>query len=597
MTGKLGLWNRLKSDFIYLSGLQKIDKRTKAFGPEADILVPDLLEASFDRHAGNPAFFFEGQTLTYAELEARANRFAAWATASGLKKGDTASLFLENHPDIIAIWFGLSKLGIIAALINNNLKGDGLLHCLRTAGSNAVISDAALSSAVSDIQSELDSTVTHSILGRGDLSEEALAALPDHRPARSGRQGLTGKDIALLIYTSGTTGLPKAARMSHARCLTMMSGFIDATSAGPGDRIYETLPLYHGTTGLCGVGTALLSGAAVVLRRKFSASQFWQDVHDYKATMFVYVGELGRYLMKNPPSPLERDHQLRCAFGNGMRHDIWTEFTARTGLKKIIEFYGSTEGNISLINLDSRPGAVGRIPPIIKDRMPVRLIDVDPTTAEVRRTVEGLCHEVPAGIPGEAVGKIEEADSRWRFDGYNEKAATEKKVLRNVFEHGDAWFRSGDLLRQDEDGYFYFVDRLGDTFRWKSENVSTSEVEEVLAKCDFVTMPNVYGVEVPHAEGRAGMAAMSVSGAPDMDGLYRHVMQALPAYARPVFLRVLPDLQVTGTMKFRKVDLVRQAYLPSPGQQDVWIIDPSAETYRPITAADIEQIEAGTVRL
>lgn len=596
MAGKLGFWSRLKSDFIYLSGLRKIDQRTRSFRPDASILVPDMLEASVDRHAGELAFLFEGQTLTYAELEARANRFAAWAMAAGLTPGDTAALFLDNHPDVIAIWFGLSKVGVTTALINNNLRGDGLLHCLKTAQPRAIISSEELSGAVEAIESGLQATPL-GVLGKADLSGPALSSLPDRRPPRAIRAGLTGKDIALLIYTSGTTGLPKAARMSHARCLTMMSGFIDATGAGPGDRIYETLPLYHGTTGLCGVGTALLSGAAVVLRRKFSASQFWPDVHDNKVTIFVYVGELGRYLMKNPPSPLERDHRLRCAFGNGMRRDIWAAFTARTGVEKIIEFYGSTEGNISLINLDSRPGAIGRIPPIIRDRMPVRLIDVDPATGVVHRTADGLCRQVPAGVSGEAIGKIEATDSRWRFDGYSEKAATEKKILRGVFEQGDAWFRSGDLLRQDEDGYFYFVDRLGDTFRWKSENVSTSEVEEVLSSCDFVNMPNVYGVEVPHAEGRAGMAAISLSTAPDMDALYRHVTQALPTYARPVFLRVLPDAEITGTMKFRKTDLVRQAYAPSPGRQDVWIIDPSAKTYRPITAADIEQIEAGTVRL
>ncbi|WP_084421609.1 long-chain-acyl-CoA synthetase [Henriciella litoralis] len=596
MAEKLSLWNRLKSDFIYLSGLRKIDQRTRPFQPDADILVPDMLEASVDRHSDELAFLFEGQRTTYSDLEARANRFAAWAMASGLKPGDTAALFLDNHPDVIAIWFGLSKVGVTVALINNNLKGDGLLHCLKTAEAKAIISGAALSNAVEDIQGELTDTKL-SVLGTSDLSEHGLATLSARRPPRSIRAGLKGKDVALLIYTSGTTGLPKAARMSHARCLTMMSGFIDATRAGPGDRIYETLPLYHGTTGLCGAGTALLSGAAVILRRKFSASQFWQDVHELDATMFVYVGELGRYLMNNPPSPLERGHKLRCAFGNGMRRNIWTEFAARTGVQKIIEFYGSTEGNISLINLDSRPGAVGRIPPIIKDRMPVRLIDVDPATGDVHRTAGGLCREAPTGVPGEAAGKIQEGDSRWRFDGYSDKTATEKKILRNVFEPGDAWFRSGDLLRQDEDGYFYFVDRLGDTFRWKSENVSTSEVEDVLSRSDIVTMSNVFGVAIPHAEGRAGMAAISVSEAPDMRELYRHVTASLPGYARPVFLRVLPDQEITSTMKFRKVDLVRQSYLPSPGEEDVWIIDPSGKTYRPITSADLEQIEAGTIRL
>lgn len=597
MPQKLSFWRRVKSDVIYLSGLQKVEKRTRPFQPDAEVLVPDILEASVDRHAGETAFFFEGEETTYAGLEARANRFAAWASSSGLKRGDTAAIFLENHPDIIALWFGLSKLGITAALINNNLKGDGLVHCLHAAKAKAIISSEGLSGAISEIETKLPGLLIHGTLGQNDLTAARLASQPAWRPSRASRDGLKGKDVALLIYTSGTTGLPKAAKMSHARCLTMMSGFIDATRAAPGDRIYETLPLYHGTTGLCGVGTALLSGAAVVLRRKFSASEFWQDVHDYEATMFVYVGELGRYLMNNPPAPQERGHKLRCAFGNGMREDIWREFTARTGVEKIIEFYGSTEGNISLINLDSRPGAVGRIPPMIRERMPVRLINVDPATGSVHRTDKGLCREVPPDTPGEAVGKILEGDSRWRFDGYSDPAATEKKVIRNVFEDGDAWFRSGDLLRRDEDGYFYFVDRLGDTFRWKSENVSTSEVEDVLSRLDFITMSNVFGVDIPYTEGRAGMAAISVSDELDMPALYQHVAGALPAYARPIFLRLLPDQQVTGTMKFRKTDLVRQAYLPTPDKQDVWIIDPGNKTYRPITPGDLEQIEAGTARL
>lgn len=595
MVNRLSLTQRIKSDIRYILGLRDVEKRTGRFKPDASILIPDELEASVDRFAKNTAFIFEGQTLTYGELDQQANRFAHWAEAHGLSAGDTVAVFLDNRPDLVSIWFGLSKLGVTVALINSNLSGKGLMHCITSAEAQHVLTCPELAEPLQHARAEEGSRLSVHVLGQAGLTEEALSLLSSERPKREKRFHLRGKHVALLIYTSGTTGLPKAARMSHSRCLIMMSALIKPTRVSPRDRVYETLPLYHGTTGLCGVGVALLSGAAIVLKRKFSASAFWSDVSEHGVTMFVYVGEVCRYLINQPPSDLERQHSVRCIFGNGLRKDVWEKLQARTGIPQIVEFYGSTEGNISLLNLDSRAGAVGRVPPLIRDRMPVRIVAIDLETGTARRTPDGLCIEAEPGEPGEAIGQILLNDARWRFDGYNDKQATEKKVLRNVFEEGDAWFRSGDLMKRDHDGYFYFVDRMGDTFRWKSENVSTGEVELVVNAFDDVDVSAVYGVEVPGNEGRAGMAAICVKSGFDPSAFYRHVEGALPAYARPVFLRLMSDQVLTGTMKIRKTEVQKQGFQPSAGTEDVLISDPAGKTYRTLTQNDLEALSAGQI--
>ncbi|MAK60242.1 MAG: long-chain-acyl-CoA synthetase [Ponticaulis sp.] len=593
MTDRLSLAGRIQSDWRYIFGLRDVEKLTGKFGPDAIHLVPDELESSIDRFGSNTAFVFEGVETSYREMDDRANRFANWAAGQGVSAGDTVALFLDNRPDLVSMWFGLSKLGVTVALINSNLSGNGLIHCLRSAGARAVVTCEELAPVLAGTLSASQDDFTVHVLGEDQLAEEALEGVSAQRPSRENRAHLRGKDVALYIYTSGTTGLPKAARMSHSRCLIMMSALIRPTKVTPSDRVYETLPLYHGTTGLCGVGLALLSGAAIILRRKFSASAFWPDIVEHKATMFVYVGEVCRYLINQPPSELEQQHNVRCILGNGLRADVWQKLQARIGIQKIVEFYGSTEGNISLLNLDSRAGAVGRVPPLIRDRMPVRIVAVDRASGAAFREPNGLCREAATGEPGEAIGEIRLEDARWRFDGYNDKQATEKKILRDVFRHGDAWFRSGDLMKQDHDGYFYFVDRMGDTFRWKSENVSTSEVELVVNSAPGVEVGAVFGVEVPRNEGRAGMAAICVAPEFDPSAFYAHVDAELPTYARPVFLRLLKNQVLTGTMKIRKTEVQQASYQPTPGAADVLIADPTQKTYRPITPEDLNNLKEG----
>jgi fatty-acyl-CoA synthase len=378
------------------------------------------------------------------------------------------------------------------------------------------------------------------------------------------------------------------------RAQLYMRGFSAATEAKPEDRIYVALPLYHATGGLCATGAALLNGGCVVLKRKFSASQFWDDVVDEGCTMFVYIGELCRYLVNQPEHPLERSHKLRLAFGNGLRPDVWERLQQRFKLPRILEFYGATEGNVSIINFDGKPGAVGRVPSYLRGKFNVRLVRFDVEAEEPVRGPSGFCIECRPGEVGECVGEIGQA-ARMHYVGYADKAASSSKVLKDVFKRGDAWFRTGDLMRQDHEGYFYFVDRVGDTFRWKGENVSTTEVAGHLSEAPGVLEANVYGVEAPDAEGKAGMAALVVEGDFDVAAFQAHVDATLPSYARPVFLRLEPQIETTGTFKHRKMDLVRDGF--DPVVKAPLYVRAAGKNYERLRPALHKKILAGEVRL
>jgi len=336
------------------------------------------------------------------------------------------------------------------------------------------------------------------------------------------------------------------------------------------------------------MGAALLTGGSIVLRRKFSTSHFWRDIHDEGCTMFVYIGELCRYLVNAPPDPLERDHKLRLAFGNGLRADVWEQMTQRFNIPRVLEFYGSTEGNVSTFNFDGHVGAIGRLPKWLKKRFNARLVQFDIDTEQPVRDAAGFCIECGPGQIGECIGKIDTSDARTNFTGYADKAATEKKVLHDVFEKGDAWFRTGDLMKQDADGYLYFIDRIGDTYRWKGENVSTGEVADRLAEAPGVLEANVYGVAVPGQDGRAGMAALTVDDAFDLTAFHAHVEGALPAYAQPLFIRLQRQIETTGTFKYRKVDLVTDGYDPGRVRDPLYFRNPLKKAWTKISKAGFE---------
>jgi fatty-acyl-CoA synthase len=412
------------------------------------------------------------------------------------------------------------------------------------------------------------------------------------------RRGTTINDRALLIYTSGTTGLPKAASISHRRILNWGGWFAGLTNASPEDRLYDCLPVYHSVGGIVAPCSMLSAGASVVLADKFSASTFWHDVVRWDCTLFQYIGELCRYLLKAPPSEYETIHRLRLACGNGLRGDVWEAFQARFAIPQIFEFYAATEGNFSLYNVEGRPGAIGRIPPLLAHRFPAAIVRVDGETGAPIRTENGLCIACARGEVGEAIGRIGTADDAGgRFEGYTDAGETEKKILRDVLARGDAWFRTGDLMRLDEAGYFHFVDRVGDTFRWKGENVATSEVNEAILDCAGVADAATYGAEIPGTDGRAGMTAIVADDRFDLREFRDHISRRLPAYACPVFVRLCASLDTTETFKQKKHQLVREGYDPRVVADPMFFFGANASAYYPIDADAYAGILEGSIRL
>lgn len=594
------LRQKIKREIRFLKGLSRTLKRVKTIAPDSPNLICDDLEAAVDKWGPRPAITFEGKTITYADLDAMANRYAHWAKGLGLTRGQTVALFMPNRIEYLAIWYGLTKVGVATALINNQLTGAALAHCLNISQAMHCIVDSETSPCFEDVKGQLERHMQQWVLGpvhddQRDLLK-ALKSCSQLRPDReTAREGLTASDTALYIYTSGTTGLPKAARITHMRAQLYMRGFAGSTGAKDTDRIYITLPLYHATGGLCALGAALLNGGSVVLRKKFSATHFWPEIVAEQCTMFVYIGELCRYLANQPEHELERAHKLRMIFGNGLRADVWDDMLDRFKVGDVLEFYGATEGNVSFFNFDGKRGAIGRIPSYLRKKFNIRIVKFDVETETPIRGPDGCCIEAGPEEVGECIGHIG-SDARSNFTGYADKAATEKKVLHDVFEKGDAWFRTGDLMKVDHDGYIYFIDRIGDTFRWKGENVATSEVAERLAGFEGVLEVNVYGVKVGDLDGKAGMASLVTEGDFDLEAFAKYVDEALPSYARPLFVRLQKAIETTGTFKYRKIDLVNEGFDPSKTKDPLYFRDP-AKGYVKITKTLCAKIEGGGFRL
>jgi fatty-acyl-CoA synthase len=515
--------------------------------------------------------------------------------------GDVVCLLMENCPEYLAIWLGLSRLGVTVALINTNLSGELLAHSLNTVAPRYVITSARLTPALDAVRGRLAPAVQCWALEAGahalprlDLAIAGLAGAGPPDALRHRAPSLA--DRALCIYTSGTTGLPKAANVSHYRLMQWSHWFAGLINVTPADRMYNCLPLYHSVGGVVAAGATLVGGGAVVLRERFSASTFWQDVVGERCTLFQYIGELCRYLLNAPSRPEETQHQLRLACGNGLRAEVWVPFQKRFRVPQILEYYAATEGNFSLYNCEERAGSVGRIPPFLSHRVPVTLVKFDVETALPVRDAAGRCRRCAVNEVGEAIGQIMEDRGATRFEGYTDDTASAQKILRDVFFTGDAWYRTGDLMRQDAQGFFYFVDRIGDTFRWKGENVSTTEVAGVIGGCTGVTDVAVYGVTVPHADGRAGMAALVVTPEFSLEALRQELIAKLPTYARPVFIRLLGALELTGTFKLRKQDLMLEGYDPGSVRDPLFMDDAAGGEYAPLDAMTYERLQRGLLR-
>lgn len=564
--------------------------------------LPLIVQELAEQYGDDRALVSDRESLTFRSLAGRMNQYSRWALQHNLRKGDAVALLMTNRPEYFAAWLGITAVGGVVALLNTNLRGRSLLHCVSVVRPRHIVVAGEFTG---DLPAEIetsDSNLTlwihgtdHRSFSRIDL---LLNQISPQALSTAERRNLSIDDLALHVYTSGTTGMPKAANLTHGRILQWACWFAGMLDIRPEDRVYNCLPMYHSIGGVLVPGAALVSGASVAIRETFSATQFWNDALRWDCTIFQYIGELCRYLLNSPVTPGERKHKIRLACGNGLSADVWRDFQERFSIPRIVEFYASTEGGLSLFNAEGEPGSIGRVPPYLAHRYSPVLVKFDPDSDEPVRDRQGFCIRCSANEAGEALAPYYVAASQvgGRFEGYTDPDASDKKLLRNVFEPGDVWVRTGDLMRRDERGFFYFVDRVGDTFRWKGENVATTEVAEIAASFPGVIHAVVYGVTISSAEGRAGMLALSTDGILDFHALRQHLITSLPSYARPVFLRLRSECEITGTFKYSKSELLQQGFNPGSSSDTIYFDNPETQTFEPLDRTLFERIQSGHIR-
>jgi len=562
-----------------------------------------LVEELAARTPDSRALWFEGRWRTFAELNEQANRVASVLVARGATAGDCLALMMDSRPDYLAVAVACNKLGMVVSLVNTFVRGEQLEHAMRVCSPKFILcggehveplaaldaipsgKDAVLSPDHVLVWHEDGVEPTAQLEGSVDLGSRLADASPDN-PDSTGTFDVS--QPFCYIYTSGTTGLPKAVPMTNSRFLKGAHMFGNVlTGLGPSDVVYSGgLPFYHGSGMISSWGSSLVTGGACAMRRRFSASRFFEDCAASDATAFVYVGEYCRYLHATPPSQHDRAHKLRMIMGAGLRPDIWHEFVTRFAIPQVYEFYGATEANTGLFNLDNRPGMLGR-------RLPGQaIVAVDEESGEILRDDSGHCREVSVGEQGMFIGRIRGLN---QFDGYLDSSKNDSKVLTDPLGDGDNYFNSGDLVMLHEGGWLSFRDRLGDTYRWKAENVSTNDVQDVLTGCPHVREANVYGVQVPHNDGRAGMVALVVEEGFDYAELARHVEENLPAYSRPVFVRIEEQLELTASFKYVKTRLKNEGFSPAQCGRPVHFL--MGGQYVPLDGALLASIDSGTRRL
>ncbi|KAF1817483.1 AMP-binding enzyme [Eremomyces bilateralis CBS 781.70] len=579
-----------------------------------------ILEQWAQSNRADQAFVLYGDnSYTYKQAYEMSLRYGAWFKSKGVQPGQVIAMDFMNGDAFVFIWFGLWSIGAKPAFINYNLTDEPLLHSVRAAGTHLLVieEEPAQNSLTPEIKAALEAP---DFLGNGEGSTEVVVfdaalrahveALEPYRAPDEDRSGDKMPDMANLIYTSGTTGLPKPAIVSWGKC-RLGAGFIGQwLPLKQGDVVYTCMPLYHSSAAILGVVSTLTQGSTIAIGRKFQRAGFWADVRKHNASVVQYVGETCRYLLSAPESPVDKQNRVRLAYGNGMRPDVWNKFKQRFDVAEVCEFYAATEGPSGMWNRDVNgfsTGAVGRNGALAKLIVgsSIAFIKLDfETNLPVRDPKTGLCSKVADGQPGELIYKLDEKNINERFQGYyRNDGATSKKVLRDVLVKGDAWFSTGDVLR-DEDGLIYFCDRIGDTFRWKSENVSTAEVAEVLGRADDVAEANVYGVEVPGHDGRAGCAAIVFHAGKSADPVTlrkvaKHVTKGLPRYAVPLFLRMSTDADAntTGTNKQQKTHLRDQGVDPSKVPEDLFWLRPGSDTYEKFGEREWKLLVAGEAKL
>lgn len=607
VTGRRWRWfyvaaKTIKRDLTALVGFIKLVIMSRSL-QKGNVSIVEVFRRNAAKFPDKTMIVFEGTEWTFKDVDDYSNQVAHVFKSEGFRKGDIVALFLENRPEFIGLWLGLAKIGVIVPLINYQLRQESLLHSFSIGKAQAVIFGSELSSAMQEIAGNLGSSVglyrwtdkgagpQESDLGK-NLNELIAAAsktvpeLPDK---------LCYTDKILYIYTSGTTGLPKAAVITGARYIFLAGAMHNVVGFRQDDRFYTPLPLFHTAGGCLVVGQALIFGASIVIRRKFSASSYFDDCRESGATVAQYIGEMCRYILSTPAKPEDKDHKVRIIFGNGLRPQIWKPFVERFNIPRVAEFYGATEGNANIVNVDNTFGAIGFVSRIVPSLYPISIIKADPDTGEPIRGPDGLCQVCGPDEPGVFIGKIIVNDPSREFLGYVDKSASEKKVVRDVFTKGDAAFLSGDVIVSDEFGYLYFRDRIGDTFRWKGENVSTTEVEAIVSNLVNYRDSIVYGVEIQNQEGRVGMAAiLDHDNALDLVALAEGLSQKLPPYARPQIIRRLEKVDVTGTFKLKKVELQKEGYDPRQIKDKLYYW--SNGKFELLTAEAYDAIQNGKIR-
>ncbi|XP_077170202.1 long-chain fatty acid transport protein 5 [Paroedura picta] len=581
------IWLDLK---IFLWGLYLEVRRARRLQRKPTFTLADLFLTKVQKHPTKALILFEDEVYTYRDIDRLSNQAArVFRGQVGLKEGETAAVLLKNCPAYLWVWLGLAKISCAMACINYNVRGKVLLHALSSCESKVLLTTPDFKTAIEDILPSLrkegirvfylshDSPTEGTEALLGQIKSSSVEPIP-----RSFRANIDPKSASLYIFTSGTTGLPKAAIITHKRLLHVSDVF-RLCGLSSKDIVYVTLPLYHTAGLMLGIGGSLEVGCTCVLKSKFSVSQFWDDCRRYQISAIQYVGEVMRYLCHAPPKENDREHSVRKAFGNGLRMEVWKEFLRRFGPVQIYEFYGATEGTIGFVNYAGKVGAVGRVNLFAKKLLDFELIRYDPDTGDPVRDEKGYCIPVAPGETGLLVGKI---TSGIPFSGYaGDRQKSEDKILRDVRKKGDSYFNSGDLLWIDREDFVYFQDRIGDTFRWKGENVATREVEKILTCVNFVKEVNVYGVPVPGHEGKIGMAAIQLKEGLAFDGeeMYRHAKDNLPSYATPHFIRIQKALEVTGTFKHIKGKLVKEGFDPAAIGDPLFFLDVSEKRFVPMT--------------
>ncbi|QIC68276.1 long-chain-acyl-CoA synthetase [Acinetobacter schindleri] len=557
-------------------------------------------EKAVQRNPEGIVLRFEDQSFSYTELNGWANQIAHYYLSLGAKKGDVVALMVENRPEMVASVIGLAKLGVTIALLNTSQVGKVLAHSINLVKPIALIVGEECRHAVNEIRDELNIAADRfhwfadqpTQQNPGQAPEgfinlaEVIDTFPKFNPSTT--HNVQGKDGLFYIYTSGTTGLPKAVIFTNSRWTLAYGTYGHVLNLGTEDVMYCTLPLYH-ATGMVVCWCGVIAGAGTfAIRRKFSTSSFWKDVQKFDASAIGYVGELCRYLMDAPSSELEKGHRVKKMIGNGMRPNIWDKFKNRFGIEEVLELYASSEGNVGFSNVFNFDNTVGFSP------TPYAIVEFDKDKNEPVRDVKGHCKRVKKGTTGLLIGKI---TRRSPFDGYTDPEKNKSVIMKDVFCKGDAYFNTGDLVRDIGFRHAQFVDRLGDTFRWKGENVSTTEVENMLTEYDKIVEAVVYGVEIPNTNGRAGMAAITLKpeaelNDTDLKEMLSCFKKCLPAYSVPVFLRIQQQVETTGTFKYQKNKLKEQAFDPSKTNERLLVCLPGADAYCDVTPEVFTNIQA-----